>query len=247
MKWDKGQKDDVSGHSSLGLQIYPPAHWPALRLLVLVVNDQVKETSSTKGMIESARSSAFLQYRVDNGKIQAWTSYNHVTASYHSHLVVEDRLDEMIRAIGRRDFPTFGKLMMIDSNQFHATCLDSYPPIFYLNATSQAIIKLVHVYNAHHDVIRAAYTFDAGPNAVVVVENEQVEVELSAIFARYFMQLESSDRISPALEDYLSTNLGPPSSSLGSIQRMYHTRVGTGVQTLAQEQALLDPESGLPV
>ena len=32
-----------------------------------------------------------------------------------------------------RDFETFGQLTMADSNQFHATCLDTYPPIFYLN------------------------------------------------------------------------------------------------------------------
>jgi len=36
---------------------------------------------------------------------------------------------------------------MRDSNQFHAICLDTYPPLFYMNSTSQAIIQLVHRYN----------------------------------------------------------------------------------------------------
>ena len=36
---------------------------------------------------------------------------------------------------------------MADSNQFHATCLDTFPPIFYLNDTSRQIIRLVHAFN----------------------------------------------------------------------------------------------------
>ena len=51
---------------------------------------------------------------------------------------------------------------MQDSNQFHAVCLDTYPPIFYLNETSRAIIRLVTNYNAAVGEVRAAYTFDAG-------------------------------------------------------------------------------------
>lgn len=36
---------------------------------------------------------------------------------------------------------------MQDSNQFHAVCLDTFPPLFYMNSTSQAVIELVHRYN----------------------------------------------------------------------------------------------------
>ena len=62
---------------------------------------------------------------------------------------------------------TSGKITMQDSNQFHATCLDTYPPIFYMNDISKAIIRLVHVLNDHCGRVVAAYTFDAGPNAVI--------------------------------------------------------------------------------
>lgn len=35
-----------------------------------------------------------------------------------------------------------------DSNQFHAICLDTYPPIFYLNDVSKQIIQVLTRYNA---------------------------------------------------------------------------------------------------
>jgi len=63
---------------------------------------------------------------------------------------VPERMTRMARCIRDRDFEAFGQLTMQDSNQFHATCLDTFPPIFYLNDISQRIIALVHRFNAHH-------------------------------------------------------------------------------------------------
>lgn len=51
--------------------------------------------------------------------------------------LVEPRLAEMEKAYLGKDFESFGKLTMQDSNQFHATCLDTYPPIFYMNDVSR--------------------------------------------------------------------------------------------------------------
>ena len=45
-------------------------------------------------------------------------------------------------------------LALQDSNQFHATCLDTYPPIFYMNDTSKKIANLVHAYNKHCGAIK---------------------------------------------------------------------------------------------
>lgn len=68
-----------------------------------------------------------------------------------------------------------------DSNQFHAICLDTYPPICYLNDTSKEIIQLVTRYNNIKSHINAAYTFDAGPNAVLFALSENIPELLSIV------------------------------------------------------------------
>ena len=42
----------------------------------------------------------------------------------------------------------FAELAMADSNQFHSTCLDTFPPIFYMNDVSRAVIQVVHAFNS---------------------------------------------------------------------------------------------------
>lgn len=59
-------------------------------------------------------------------------------------------MKEMTRCIQEQDFQGFAQLTMKDSNQFHATCLDTFPPISYLNDTSRHIIQLVHRFNTYH-------------------------------------------------------------------------------------------------
>jgi diphosphomevalonate decarboxylase len=86
---------------------------------------------------------------------------------YRAEAVVDPRLNAIETAFLNKDFETFGRITMQDSNQFHAVCLDTYPPVFYMNDISRSIIRLVHVINQYYGCIKAAYTFDAGPNAVI--------------------------------------------------------------------------------
>lgn len=125
VRWIKGQRED--GKDSIARQLYPPSHWPELRVLIVVVSDHKKETSSTSGMQTSVQTSELLKFRAE--------------------AIVPQRCEDMERAIREKDFPGFAELTVRDSNQFHATCLDTYPPIFYLNSTSQEIIGLCHEYN----------------------------------------------------------------------------------------------------
>ena len=120
--------------------------------MILVVSDKEKDTSSTSGMETSRKTSELLAYRASS--------------------IVQGRLDAIKKAYNERDFETFGRITMQDSNQFHAVCLDTYPPIFYMNDISRMIIRIVHALNNVLGGIKAAYTFDAGPNAVIYTTEE---------------------------------------------------------------------------
>ncbi|KAG7483415.1 diphosphomevalonate decarboxylase [Solea senegalensis] len=152
VQWIMGKEDD--GKDSVAQQVEPENYWPELRILVLVASAERKPVGSTSGMQTSVQTSCLLKHRAES--------------------VVPDRMVQMIDAVKRKDFTVFAELTMKDSNQFHATCLDTYPPIFYLNHVSRQVINLVHRYNRHYGETRVAYTFDAGPNAVIFTLQQHV-------------------------------------------------------------------------
>lgn len=91
----------------------------------------------------------------------------HLPRQHRAEAVVPERLALMMRHIRERDFEGFGQLAMRDSNQFHATCLDTFPPIFYLNDLSRHIIALAHRFNTHHGRTKVP-AGRAGPTGLLV-------------------------------------------------------------------------------
>jgi diphosphomevalonate decarboxylase len=164
VKWEMGTANG-DGRDSKAVQVASEHHWEDLAILIAVVSDKKKETSSTKGMQVSVATSALLAHRAKE--------------------VVPKRLAEIEAAYLARDFETFGRLTMADSNQFHAVCLDSYPPIFYMNDISKQIIGLVHAINDVAGRIIAAYTFDAGPNAVIYTTKANAHHVLAVLMAHF--------------------------------------------------------------
>lgn len=159
VQWLKGDLTD--GSDSFAVQLTPHDFWPEMRIIVLVVNDTRKKTSSTGGMSTSVKTSKLLKYRVE--------------------ACVPQHTKELVEALRRKDFETFGKITMQDSNQFHAVCLDTYPPCVYMNDVSHAIVSLVHQYNCQKNGIRVAYTFDAGPNACLYLLEKDVPELLATV------------------------------------------------------------------
>lgn len=157
--WEQGSAAD--GSDSVAFQVAPASHWPNMRAVILVVSAAKKGVSSTTGMQTTVATSSLFAARANE--------------------TVPRRMSEMQKAIQEKDFESFGKITMMDSNSFHATCLDTYPPIFYLNDVSRAAIKVVESINAAAGKIIAAYTFDAGPNAVVYYLEEN-EKEVAGLF-----------------------------------------------------------------
>ncbi|XP_063707424.1 diphosphomevalonate decarboxylase [Culicoides brevitarsis] len=163
VQWKMGV--EPSGQDSIAIQVAPEFHWPELRILILVVNDKKKGTSSTIGMTRSVNTSELLKYRAAT--------------------CVPRRINQMKAAIENKDFSMFAKITMQDSNQFHAVCLDTYPPCIYMNEVSLKIIDFIHNFNDYKKEICAAYTFDAGPNACLYVEEKHL-AELSAFIDHVF-------------------------------------------------------------
>lgn len=231
--WNKGSPPDWL--DSKASQVASETHWPEMQALILVVSDSKKETSSTSGMSTSVATSDLLSHR--------------------AAAIVPKRMEQVIRAIHERDFGAFAKLTMQDSNQFHATCLDTYPPIFYMNDTSRQIIAVVTAYNEWCGQLRAAYTFDAGPNAVLYVLEQHI-TQVAALMAKYFSantpirewvqgtNLELPGEIAHyALDSSLVERCDKLLRSPGVVKCMYATRVGSGAH--ATSECNIDLSTGL--
>lgn len=228
-----GEKEDSK--DSVAEQVADENHWPEIRALILVVSDAKKDTSSTAGMSTSVATSEFLAHR--------------------AKVVVPKRITACEKAFIERDFETFGKLTMMDSNQFHSTCLDTYPPIFYMNDVSKSVIRIVHVYNEWAGEIRAAYTFDAGPNAVLYTL-EKYAVELGALMIKYYPSagdgyISNKTFASDVAEFKLDARLlelagkTGKTPTVGDVKKMYFTRSGPGPQKLGPDMAIIDSNTGL--
>jgi diphosphomevalonate decarboxylase len=143
--WRAGTAAD--GSDSRAEQVAPASHWRGVRALILVASERKKTVSSSSGMQQTVATSGLFRRRVDD--------------------VVPRHMVEVEAAIRHRDFSRFAEATMRDSNSFHATCADTYPPIFYMNDTSRIAVRAVEEVNARAGRTVAAYTFDAGPNCVV--------------------------------------------------------------------------------
>ncbi|ERS97634.1 diphosphomevalonate decarboxylase [Sporothrix schenckii ATCC 58251] len=154
--WRMGDKAD--GSDSLAEQVAPASAWPQMRAVVLVVSASKKGVSSTSGMQQTVATSGLFQERI--------------------RTVVPDNMAKMEKAIAAHDFASFAEVTMRDSNSFHATCADTYPPIYYMNDVSRAAVRAIEAINAKAGRTVAAYTFDAGPNAVVYYLEQDADVVL---------------------------------------------------------------------
>ncbi|KAI6174417.1 Diphosphomevalonate decarboxylase [Aphelenchoides besseyi] len=150
--------------------------WTSLRAVVFELSDRVKDVSSTIGMQRTLETSTLFDYRIRvvvPDRIQRYVRFS-------VHFIVMLRLKE---AIASFDFNQLAEITMADSNQLHAVCLDSNPPLRYLSDESWRLIRFVEIFNGNDR--KAAYTFDAGPNCCVFVQTANLPNFLNE-FARHF-------------------------------------------------------------
>ncbi len=224
VKWSSA----LNSEQSTATMLFSSSHWENLNVLALVLEDGRKDVSSTHGMRETVLTSELLQARIK--------------------LVESKRLNEMENFLKTKDFNGMAKLIIRDSNNFHACCMDTYPPLFYLNDKSKEIIKLINKFNqfeARKDELKAAYSFDAGPNAFIFLQDENLNDFVYLIYKIYFSQLNELDFVEKKLfhnkdkvnifldkarKDILMRNFSdlmvPRHESEGSLKYMIHSKVG---------------------
>ena len=231
-----GEKEDAT--DSFAEQVADENYWPEIRAVILVVSDAKKDTSSTAGMSTSVATSKLLSYRAKS--------------------VVDERMNTIEKAYLNRDFTTFANVTMADSNQFHATCLDTFPPIFYMNDISRSVIKAVHAYNDWAGEVRAGYTFDAGPNAVIYTL-DKYSIELAALMLHFYPATAEAKQgyfnNPEILKDVEAFRLDASlleavertgrTASAGDVKMIYYTKSGPGPQMLGKDEATIDKVTGL--
>ncbi|XP_018372166.1 PREDICTED: diphosphomevalonate decarboxylase isoform X1 [Trachymyrmex cornetzi] len=231
VRWYMGS--DKNGTDSLAKQIVPASHWSEMRILVLVVSDEQKKVSSAIGMKRSIETSQLLQYRIMH--------------------VVPERANKMQQAIVEKNFKNFAELTMKDSNQFHAVCLDTYPPCIYMNNISNNIMNLVHSYNDAVNDVKVAYTYDAGPNATLYLLEKDVPAVIG-VLDHFFPPSENAieyrrglpvEEIKPSqgLLEKLKFQKYPP----GQLKCMIYTKIGDGPKYLNNPQDHLLDGQGNPI
>lgn len=145
----------------------------------------------------SHETSDLLYYRADDLVRKRWDKLPLLSVCYFvlEMSICFFRLQKIRKAILDRRFAEFAELTMRDSNQLHACCMDTYPPLTYLNDTSHSVISLVHHINEQRMnpivsaltlssaslrlkqvFLQVAYTFDAGPNAFLFVQKENLSM-----------------------------------------------------------------------
>ncbi|XP_065574761.1 diphosphomevalonate decarboxylase-like [Artemia franciscana] len=227
--WQKGTSDD--GHDSKAVQVASEARWPELRAVILVVSHKQKDVSSKDGMKRSRETSQLLHFR--------------------SKQIVQQRIESMIKAINAKDFDAFAEITMKESNQFHAVALDTFPPCFYMNDVSRNVIDLVNKYNAYKVDMgsstrySAAYTFDAGPNACIYLQDKDLSEFLSIIVSS-FPSIEKEYVRGLPVEVVSSSVDIFPKHAPGALDYIICTKVGPGPRVIESDH-LLNPDGSFKV
>ncbi|CAK9296799.1 unnamed protein product [Gordionus sp. m RMFG-2023] len=161
-----------------------------MKVLILVTNASQKHIDSTKGMKLSVKTSQLLNYR--------------------SQYIVPDRMKDVEKLVLAHDeykncehsFSKLCEVIMKESNQLQAVCRDTYPPIIYSNEVSDLIINFVIAYNkaftnffqeenAGHNKIKVAYSFDAGSNAFIFIDESHLQT-FCILLEKHFMLSQSA-------------------------------------------------------
>ncbi|EET89942.1 MAG: diphosphomevalonate decarboxylase [Candidatus Micrarchaeales archaeon] len=194
VKWDAGSKQD--GSDSFAEQVVDHRYWPDLMDIIAIVDPSKKKVSSSAGHAITVKTSSLYRVRPQ---------------------VAEEGVKKVVNAVTNKDFQVLAETVMRDSNNMHATMMDSWPPIMYLSDASRSIIYAMHELNESEGKYVAAYTFDAGPNAHIITTSS------------------NRSKVIKMLEE------------IGVARSIIESKMGAGPEMLEGEESLIDQESMAPV
>lgn len=143
-------------HNSISKELFNCEHWKEFCAFSVVLRKESKKVSSTKGMQQTCKTVPWMKWRAEN--------------------VVPNRIKDAIKFIKDKDFEKLAPIIMQESNELHANCAATFPPIHYLNDDSYEIINEIHQLNDSQGKYVAAYSFDAGPNPFIFTTTPYVEL-----------------------------------------------------------------------
>lgn len=161
VEWPMGTRED--GEDSRGVPVAPADHW-AVAMVVAVVVEGRKATSSTDGMLHTQSTSPYYP---------AWVAQ------------AAEEVERARAAVLARDLGALGAAMERSALRMHASMFAADPPLSYWRPASLAAMDAVRGLRA--EGVEAYFTMDAGPNVKVLcaaAAAERVAAALAPLVAR---------------------------------------------------------------
>lgn len=155
VEWLDGETSPTSYSES----IFPANYWD-LRDVVVVVGEQKKKISSTRGH-KSARSGKFYSVRQQH---------------------ISEKIRRLKKFIKKKDFTNFGELVETEALEFHSILLTSQPPIIAWHPGTVEVMLAVQELRSHG--LEAYFTINTGFNVHVLTlpkHEQQVRKKLESL------------------------------------------------------------------
>lgn len=144
-----------SPEESVSKQVFDENHWDDFRVISVTLEPREKLVSSTRGMQQTLETVPWVYWRAKE--------------------VVPKRIEAAKQFIETKNFESLSDIIMKESNDLHANCAATFPPIYYMNDVSRAVVAAIHRMNEETGRTVAAYSFDAGSNPFVFVKESDLE------------------------------------------------------------------------
>ena len=156
VEWIPGEPSE-----SIAKQVKDEHYWDDIVVFSVILCEKKKAVLSTPGMQQTVATVPWIHYRAKE--------------------VVPGRINDAKKFIEEKNFDGLADIIMRDSNELHANCLATYPPIKYLNDMSYKVIDAIHILNNNEKRNVAAYTFDAGPNPFIFTTKKDADLVFGTI------------------------------------------------------------------